>query len=69
MDGITGKLFERNDVAGLGGAIEEALNNRKAWRRCYSEMRSMVVERFSSEQVWKRYAEVFMGDDLSLRRS
>lgn len=69
MDGFTGRLFERDDITGLREAIEEAVANRGTWGRCYPEMRSMIVERFSSEQVWERYAEVFIGGDSSPRRS
>jgi glycosyltransferase involved in cell wall biosynthesis len=61
VDGVTGYLVERGDVAGLTRALCDVLTNDEARARMNEAARSVAEERFSWDKSVERLEEIYRG--------
>jgi glycosyltransferase involved in cell wall biosynthesis len=61
VDGVTGRLVERGDVAALANALREVLTNDEARERMSKAARAVAEERFSWDKSAERLEEIYRG--------
>ena len=60
-DGITGALVRFGDLDACAQFIRTAADNPEALRARYPDLREWVADRFEQREVWRRYADAYVG--------